>query len=593
MKNIFSFARTHKKISAVVAIVILVVGYWAYGVMFPAATTTRYVVGTVTRGTIVASVSGSGQVLASNQLDIKPNVSGQIIAVDASSGEHVSAGQLIAVIDPSDAQKAVRDAQVSLQSAQLALQKLQEPADALSLTQAQNNAQNATDDLTRAYTSSYTDVTSFYLDLPDLMTNLQDIVTGTEAARGSQWNIDYYKNAIEGYDGTNGVSSSESLSYRDTAYNAYLNAQKSYAAALADYQLTSQSSDTATIEKITNETYASAQAIADALGSVNSFLRFYEDQVKAHNQNPSATADTALTNLTAYIGKMNTHLSALLADINTFKTDKQNVTETTQSLQKLQTGTDPLDVQSSQLSLTQRQNALTDAQNALADYYIRAPFAGTLAVVNAKKFDTAGSGTALATLITTQQMAQLSLNEVDAAKVKVGDKATLTFDAIDGLTLTGRVAEINSIGTVSQGVVSYTVQIGLDTQDDRIKPGMTVNAAIQTDVHQDVLTLPSSAVKTKNNASYVEVFDPALPAGSGTTSSQGVVSSLAPKQIPVTTGIADDVNVEVLSGVTEGQQIVVRTVSNTAQTTTTGTSAAAGAARGGGFGGGGAGIRIP
>ena len=53
--------------------------------------------------------------------------------------------------------------------------------------------------------------------------------------------------------------------------------------------------------------------------------------------------------------------------------------------------------------------------------------------------DTIGTGTTVVTLITNEKIATLSLNEVDAAKVKVGDKVTLTFDAIDGLSLTGIV----------------------------------------------------------------------------------------------------------------------------------------------------------
>ena len=71
------------------------------------------------------------------------------------------------------------------------------------------------------------------------------------------------------------------------------------------------------------------------------------------------------------------------------------------------------------------------------------------------------------------------MNEVDAAKISVGNKTTLTFDATEDLTLTGKVAQIDTIGTVEQGVVSYKVKIAFDTQDERIKPGMTANASIQ------------------------------------------------------------------------------------------------------------------
>ncbi|MDD5433706.1 MAG: hypothetical protein PHE77_03610, partial [Candidatus Pacebacteria bacterium] len=61
-------------------------------------------------------------------------------------------------------------------------------------------------------------------------------------------------------------------------------------------------------------------------------------------------------------------------------------------------------------------------------------------------------------------MAEISLNEVDVAKVKIGQRAIITFDAIDELEITGKVEDVDTIGTVSQGVVSYNVKIIFDTQ---------------------------------------------------------------------------------------------------------------------------------
>ena len=61
---------------------------------------------------------------SSDQLDIKPTVSGTIISVSKQSGDQVKAGDVIAQIDSTDAAKAVRDAQINLQTAQLAMQNL-------------------------------------------------------------------------------------------------------------------------------------------------------------------------------------------------------------------------------------------------------------------------------------------------------------------------------------------------------------------------------------------------------------------------------------------------------------------------------------
>ena len=109
---------------------------------------------------------------------------------------------------------------------------------------------------------------------------------------------------------------------------------------------------------------------------------------------------------------------------------------------------------------------------------------------------------------------------------------------------------------------------------------MTVNAAIQTDTRQDVLIVPSGAVKTQNGVSYVQVLDSPLSDTGGT---QGIISVTSPHQVEVVIGIADDINVEIVSGIEEGQQVVTRTISGS--TTNTPAATGGGATRGGsGFG---------
>ena len=96
---------------------------------------------------------------------------------------------------------------------------------------------------------------------------------------------------------------------------------------------------------------------------------------------------------------------------------------------------------------------------------------------------------------------------------------------------------------------------------------MSVSAAIITATKQDVLTVPNSAVKTSASGSYVLVFDPALT-GTPTTGTIGLPSATAPKQVTVEIGLADDTNTEIISGLTEGQQIVTRTVAPATGTAT-------------------------
>lgn len=582
------FIVSHMVIAAILALLVVGGGYWEYKRLTNTSGETRYVLGTVQRQTIISTVTGSGQVSSENRVDIHPKTSGDITSIPVKDGSVVTTGQAVAYLDASDDQKAVRDAQANLVSAQIALQKLQQPADTLTLTQAQNASDSAKGSLADAYETSFNNVSDTFLDLPTVMTGLNSLLYSYDRTLGgsSQQNLDYYANAIAQYDTTG-----KGTAYRDDAATKYTAAKSMYDTVFSEYKTTSRTADTATIEKLLNDTYSMTKLVSDAVKSANNLIQLYQDEVTAHNLTPVPTSNTQITSLGNYTGTVDSHLSSLLSSVNSLRSDKQNVVETAQSLEKTQSGADPLDIQSAQLTVTQRQNALDDAKQTLADSVVRAPFSGTIGNITAQIGDSVTSGTAIAAIVGTQQIAQLSLNEVDTAKVKSGQKATLTFDAIDGLTIAGTVADVNPIGAVSQGVVSYTVKIAFDALDPRVKAGMTVNAAIQTDVHQDVLAVPSSAVKTLNGQATVQVFNPALADTGGTN---GVISTMAPQSVPVTVGISDDTNTEIVSGITENEQIVTRTIIGTAATAaaTTARTTTGGAAGNRGFGGGGGVIRL-
>jgi len=574
------FALAHKAWSAIIVLVVIFGGWWLWGKFTSTSGQPGYVLGEVASGTVVATVSESGQVAANQTLNITPQggASGQITAIDVTPGQTVRGGQAIATIDPTNALQSLQSAKQNLESAQLALAKLQEPATQLTLTQQQNNIAQAQQQLATLYQSTFSDVTNTFIDLPAIMSGLQDIDLGTEAGGASLWNIDYYKSQAAQYN-------INAQAYRDAAYNDYITARNSYNTTFNDFKSLSSTPDQATITQILRETYQTAGLVATAVKSSSDLVQFYIDQLTQNGAAPKTVATTQITSLNSYLSKAQGHITTLLSDSNNLITDEQNVTEAQLTLQQTQAGPDTLDVQGDQLSVQKAQDAVTQAQQTLAYYYVTAPFAGTIASVPVNKYDQASSGTTLATLITNAQYADLSVNEVDAAKLMLGQKATLTFDAIPDLTLTGTVAEIDQAGTVTQGVVSYDVKISFDTQDARVKSGMTVNATIQTAVAQDTLVVPSSAVHTQNGASYVQVFEPAL----GSTTAGTVTTTRTPVTVPVTVGISDNTSTQILSGLVAGEQIVVRT---TASGSTVTAAASATTRTFGGPGGGGGALRI-
>lgn len=583
-----------KSVLIVIGVVVLGVSFFIYRALKPTPPP-QYVTALVSKGTIVVTVTSSGQVSALNQVDVKPRVSGNVIRIPVTEGQTVGNGAILAELDAKDAYKALRDANLNLESAKLSLLKLTQPADQLSITQSENalagaqeSKRTAEADLLKAYDDGYSSVVSVFLDLPAVMTGLHDLLLGTNFS-GSQSNIDYYADAVRNYD-------SRVTLYHDTAYNDYQTARLAYDKNFDDYKTLNRSSNQATITTMIAETYRTTRSIDAAIKSATNLVQFYEDKIIEHGFKPNPLADTHLSTLNSQTNKTDAHVANLLSAQRTIESDTQNInnanraiTEKTQSLNKLKTGADPLDIQSAQLSVRQHETALSDASSALADYTIRAPIAGVVAKLNVKLGDPAGSGSALATLVAPQQMAAISLNEVDVAKIKVGQKTTVTFDAIDGLEITGEVAEIDTLGTVSQGVVNYTVKIIFDTQDSRVKSGMSVSAAIITAIKQDVLTVPNSAIKAQGNNHYVEIFDAPL---AGSETNQGTPSATPPKQHLVQIGLSNDTDTEITSGLNENDQVVIRTIAPAVTKTAAAPSlfptggGGGGAFRGGGGGGG-------
>ncbi len=577
MKKIFSFLIRHKFITAIFILALATGGYYSFKAVTNKPQEAHYVLAKASKGNIISTISGTGQIAATNQLDVKAKASGNITSLVIKEGDTVKSGQLLATIDSTTALKAVRDARTNLETAQLSLKDLTSPVDELTLLQSQNaliNAENgktsSRDNLNKAYADAQNAIASAFLDFPNIVSGIKNALYGYDISK-QQSNLDYLADSAKVYDLSADL-------FRDSAAKDYTAARAAYDANFLDYKNSGRSSDTAATTALLNETYATSQLISQAVLSANNLVQFYEDRLTEHGIAPIAAANTLLSNLNGFTSKINSLLSSLLGYTQSIKNYTQSISdadrtiaEKTASLAKTQAGPSDSDLRNAQINIASKQNALSDANTALADYYIRAPFDGVIASLAVKKGDTVSNGTSAATIITKQLSSSITLNEIDAVKVKVGNKATVTFDAIDGLSITGTVSEIDALGAVSQGVVTYGSQIVFDTQDDRVRPGMSITASIIIDSRQNVLIVPSSAIKTANEISYVLV--PSETVADLGNSRTGVTLSAAPIQKIIEVSLSDGTNTEVVSGLTEDEVFVVKTIAATSATTSSATSA--------------------
>lgn len=586
MKNIFHLIWRKKWVVLLVLIILAGGGYWSYNKWGKSGVTVKYVTAAAERGTLVSSISGTGQVSAANQIDIKSKVAGDVLLVgNISVGQEVKAGALLFQLNARDALKTVRDAEVNLESAKLSLTKLQQAADPLTLLQAENtlaqaveSKKNAEDSIVKAHEDAFSTVSNAFLDLPTIITELYDVLYSkdigeSETSIGSgYWNSDALLNNVGNWQYAEGLKKFQAAAIAD-----YGVARTKYDINFTSYKSTSRYSDDAAVETLLSQTIEAVKSMSQSAKSSSNFLDAWVDTRTKQGYRIFAKVTEHQGLLATYIGKINNHLSSLAAIQQTLQDNRETIVnaartiaEKTASLADIKAGADPLDLEAQKISVRQKENSLADAREKLADYTVRASFDGMIASFSVKKGDTLSANTSVGTLVTKQQIATIALNEVDIAKVKVGQKVTLTFDAVEDLTITGDVVEVDAVGTVSQGVVSYNVKIAFNVQDERIKPGMTVTASIILSSKPDVLIVKTSAIKNQNGGSYVEVLVNGVP-----------------EKRTVEVGGNNDTMTEIISGLTEGDNVVTQTISSNSTAATTAATTNRAGGQGGSFGGGG------
>jgi HlyD family secretion protein len=604
--GVVSFAGKHKIIAGIIVIAIVGGGYWGYTALAASNATTEYVLSTATKGPLQVTVTGSGQVAANDQLALSPQASGEVTEVDVTTGQSVKAGDVIARIDSTTANEAVQSAQSDLESAQISYQQ--------TLTSSQTS-------LTSDQTSANMAITNTYTNLPAVMTGFDGVLHNLSTITGytAEENVDAYASYI---------SSTEAQSDRLEVSQAYAAAVASYQQTLALYNATNgQTLTTTQTEQLAQSAITMTNAINAALDDTLSYYNYINQQVSAAHSTLPNQLSTQLASLNSYESTVSGDTTSLTTALNSLESDSQTLAQSDSS--------EPLNVQSAQLSVQKAQEALAQAEQNESNYVVTAPFDGTIASVGVKQYDQASSGTTVATLVTAGEYADLSLNEADVANVKVGQPATLTFDALPSVTMTGTVAEVSGIGTVTQGVVTYDVQIVFSSVNSLVKPGMTVEASIVTASAPMAIQVPSAAIHTSGRSSYVEVatlknatstlaaagitgtstgahrtrtasstgayagyggasgfsgastssFAQSLGSTTGSTTlafttpmvSRSLTvpaSDVTIKNVPVTVGISNTTMTQILSGIIAGEYVVTATQSATAATTKTAAASA-------------------
>lgn len=203
-------------------------------------------------------------------------------------------------------------------------------------------------------------------------------------------------------------------------------------------------------------------------------------------------------------------------------------------------------------SLESAQSKVDSTKESYDNYTITAPISGQVITKSVKEGDTisrnsGSSDTTLAVIYDLSQLTfEMSVDELDVRSVQVGQKVSVTADALEGQTFTGTVTNVSLESVQSNGVTNYPVTVTLDETGDLL-PGMNVDGVILLDQTEDALMIPIDSLMRGNRVyvkdDTVKEAEGSVPAGF--------------RAVEVETGLTNDDYVEIVSGLSEGEEVYV------------------------------------
>lgn len=232
-------------------------------------------------------------------------------------------------------------------------------------------------------------------------------------------------------------------------------------------------------------------------------------------------------------------------------------------------------IENNDIAIEEAKLSLENQTNQLENYSINAPISGQVITKNKKQGDTIDMSAATDnTLVIIFDLSALTfkmnVDELDIKNITVGQEVKITADALPGSEFTGVVDKISLNSINNNGVTVYPVTIRIDEKGGLL-PGMNVTGKIVTKQVKNALVIPVNAVQ-RNNVVYIKDAAAAVADDKkaeeeekkndmqtammyGTIGSGGVPEGF--KEVKVTTGVSDEINIEILDGLKEGDEVYV------------------------------------
>lgn len=505
----------------------------------------------VKRGDIAVEVSSDGNLEMPNQFNLRFGTPGQVEQIYVEEGDTVREGALLAMLDNSAQVNAMKSALLSIQTAKnnitfgcdtdhlpynypnLSIPRLMEEAQA-DITKAANYLKAG------LYKDAGYWLIMTYFDIDvcrDIILNIPNAAAMAGAKTNSLWAPDTEAGSLP-------VVAPDRQAVADYLYQynqqllAMSNDMKEgkYDKVTADLEaacqqmleVTARANSMVSIKNRMTYYYADTATSVDFLQASLRYLQDLEKFLGSSDANPVDAAEKL------YTAKLN-----LLVGQDVLN-NQRNIFESGGSI-----GWKTL--QQYNLNLQSAEIAFYQAKQDIMKTAIIAPSDGTAVSVNLKKSyvlsaQDYSAQTAVVLVDTNTVRFNGKVDEIDIMKIKAGQTADIAVDALPNRTLTGKVRFISPYGVASGNVIKFTVLIDLDPTDAPIRGGLSATATIHVASSKNALLVPVPAIITVGNSSMVMVENPA---------------GGPPERRPVTIGLRNLEYAEVLSGLQEGEKVVI------------------------------------
>lgn len=483
----------------------------------------------VRKGSVARTVAVSGSVISDQKLELGFLSPGIVKEVKVEVGSKVKSGDLLASLDSALFYQQAASARASLASAQAMYDKVLNSLRDVDRQVFDNTLEQSKIALDSARNNLNNAIRSRDLEISNAQTSLQNAQVA-------------YNNALDMYNAMQ-YTISQSVEIAKIALNnasiAFYNAQNNYYSVVNLYNIGQASAfDVGQAQLSLNNAdtaYKSAQI------NYNAALQ----QVSIEKINAKASLDATNSALAIAENAYNTAL--VLADIKI--NNMQDAYLSTQSGYNLavsrynQSLASPhtSDINSALAQVNVAKASLGIVQTQIAKSNLYAPISGIITVVNIKPGELSGGFSSIILETIEDLLIETNISEVDINEIAIDQDVKIKFDAfIDSPEIKGRVVSIDLAATIILGTINYKVIISLEENYMNIRPSMTADLEILTQQKDEVLFVPKRILSRQNGGYVTEIL-----------TADGV------KEVDVEVGLIGDNEVEVISGLSIGDQIVL------------------------------------